>query len=788
MQQPIPASANKLIQDKQGNLSTFPFPDNIAALLPKRLRTRILQWMLTNYIWPQVQDRQTYEKKWDKLHRMATVALKLSDLKMDEKSRLAKRARDAALQGQLDPQGRADLSDTVVYDAIDRTTNLNHFISFKEKIPVQYNIPEDVIYSQDNEVYSPISRIIKSGNALLKYCAAGTNFYREHWITARHHYTYGISFASCEYVQKIEPKLRRIGSTPQFGEVLELTKFGVNFQPISLRKLWLNSLLKPYDMEYQGCPFFYEEMPRFAIIANPYDKQLNPSGFVNLDELPNPQYLQGTPEMQSFLEAIKQQHPEANIPNTADPDKQPELKWTLYPMLPLQKVPAQQVDPQLVKEFASYFDLNNPKEAAALQQLQTEGAIYIFDYDGKLALPVKRYICDMFGGSLTAGQVDFIKIQENFYPNDGLPLFGSAHMPSLDAGMYSPAIGDILENHFVQITKALNQYMDNKDLINDPPHQVQSNSPSIDSDLNRPGANNMVNSLNDYKQHEIIDGTQTTPAFLQAVRDQAQTSSKAVDAILGKAMGSRTTASEASNVYEAAMAGVTTDINLFNYDIAGGYAQRVWDYIGSWTDPDLIQAITGQFGFALKPEHMAIRLSIDWDVGSTYIEKMNRQQNLQYILQSSVGDPSINRPYLWRALLREWRFKDINQIVNDGGMEHEILQACQQAEDTYLGSQLVLVDPEQNHHIAKRVKTSYLKDRDSVWNTDPRFATNANALVQQVMIHEQFIMLQYYQQLAQAQAGAISEEGAPPSPGPSPSVPPAIGMPGMAASMAGGQI
>lgn len=761
MQPQIPVSVNKLIQDKNGQLSTYPFPPNVAATIPKEMRKQILQWMLSNYIWPQISSRQQWEGKWDKLLDMARASLKLSDSRLDEKSRLANRLKRQKMEKNTN-RGFTDLADTVIYDAVDRITNLNHFISFKERLPVQFNLPPDVVYPYENEVYGPSSRLVRSANCLLKFCADGADLYRKHWMTCKHHYIYGISYATSEYVQCIEPRMRR-QPDGSYAEQLELTKFGVSFEPLSCRKLWVNTLLKPFDMDYQPCPFFFEEIPRFAIVANGYDQGMNPFGYVNLENLPKGQWLFGGNEMSAWKEAITLNNPEFSIPNVSRPELSVELKWVLYPMLPLRQVPLDQATAEKIGNY-----VNEP----AVIDFFKSGMMWEFDFDGMKGIPLTRYITEIFGTSLMGGDVEFIRIQESFYPNGQIPIFGSAHMPDLDSGQYSPAIGDILENHYVQITKALCQFLDNKDIINDPPHKMQLNSPSLDSDLNVPGAKNVVNSMNDYEQHQIIDGTQTTPAFIQAAREQAQTSSKAVDGVLGKAMGSRTTAREASNVYEAAMAGVTTDINLFNHDIAGGYASRVWSYIGEWTDPDVIAEITGQYGFAIKPQHFNIRMDVTWDIGSAYVESMTRQDNIRYLLESTVGDPSVNRPYLLRALLKEWRFKDINQIINDGGMEQQILEACNQAEQTYMNGaeSLQLIDPEQNHEIAKRVKVSYLKDRTSVWNTRPDFAINAKYLVEQIQLHEMYRMMQLYQQMAQmhGQLGSEGKGSQPPMPMPPP--------------------
>ncbi len=218
---------------------------------------------------------------------------------------------------------------------------------------------------------------------------------------------------------------------------------------------------------------------------------------------------------------------------------------------------------------------------------------------------------------------------------------------------------------------------------------------------------------------------------------------------MGQAMGSRTSATEASNAFQASMSAVTTDVDMLSGDIHGQYAQRVWDYTANWMDPDILQHITGQFGFVMTPEDMWTSIGIVTNVGSTYVEKIVKQQNIRYILESSRGEPGLNRAELWKELLDFMGF-DGGSIVQDGGMEQQIqfanLQACQ----TYLGYP-VIVDPDQDHQIAIKVKTAYIKDRGSYWNTTPDFARYAPLLIQQIQQHQYLLQLQMQQQLIQQQ-------------------------------------
>lgn len=727
----IPATVNKLIQDQQGQLSTYPFPDNIAGhpAMTKELRQTIFRWMLDKYIWPQIMERQSFEAGWDKLLQMARATWKLKGADLEKGTRLKKRKQARILDKPIergvdaDMNERIEVSDTVIFDAIDRMTNLSHFISYKESLPVQYNIPDDMIFPYETESYSPMSALTRSANCWLRFNSQNQNVYRKDLMSTRHHYTYGCCFINSEFVQKIDQVPRR-QPDKSFAMMLELTEIGITFEPMSIRKLWLNWRLPVDKMDFQACPFFFEQMPRFAIIANRYDPQMNPFGFMNQAELQSAQYLFGSAELSAYMKAFEEKAGGRSPADLLPAEYATELLWTFYPMLPLT------------------FD----------EQSQQ----FAFDEDGTKGIPQQRFIVQTFGNNLCNGGQEIVRLQRNFYPHDSIPLYGSAHLPSLDDGAYPDAIGTILEGHYHQICKALMQFLENKDWANDPPTEVMVGSPAVTHDINKKGAKIPVNGPNDIKRREPCDLTQTTPTFLQMLRDQAKTSSKTVDAIMGKAMGSRTSATEATNAFQTAMSGVTTDVNIRSYDIHGGYATRVWDYTGRWVDPDVLAAITGSYGFQIKPEHLSIRLGLKWDCGSTFVETITRQSNLRYILESSVGDPSINRAALWSELLTLWKFKDVRNIVNDGGRQQQIQFATEQAIQTYLGQQ-VIIDPDQDHLMAIQVKKSFLKDRNSVWNTTPQYVVNGQFLVQQIVQHQLYhqlmVQMQQMQMIQQATLG-----------------------------------
>lgn len=732
----IPQPANNWLQSPNAQASLGTFPYNLVGYIPEEKQREILTYVYQNYAWPQVLERIAFEGMWDTILSMYRQRMDKVDLSIEEASKAGKDQKAETDASSSGPQVR--MADSVVFDAIERLTNIHHFVSFKEGIPIQYNIPKYFDTRSEDAFYHPFRDKIKAANALLHWNVDNEDIYRKHEIVARHFYTYGVAFVLSEF-QFIVQMIQRQMNSGQAVQVPEILKIGTSFEPISIRRLWLNFRLNAFDMDYQPCPFWFTETPRFATLQNVYNPQTNPFGFdagnlAKLQATAGINWLYAEPEMASLRRSIEdimtmpsiQQslNGQNTIPNLLSSEYSVDALWTYYPMLPL--------DP-ITLDFKT----------------RSDGS----------AVPFSRFIMQSFGQNLAGRQI-MLRLQRNFYPRDTLPIYGTSHMPDLDSGLYTPSLGYLLWNHYREIVTCKNQYIANKDWINNPPSWVLGSSPANNQDLNAPGRKIEVNGPNDFGWRVPFDATASTVGMMTALREQAKTSSKSDDALMGKALGGRTSATEANNAFQASMSAVTTPINLFNFDIMGGFAVRVWEYTGTWFPPELLKHISGSMGFVLTPEDLWTRVGLKWDVGSTYVESIVRQQNIRYMLESSMGDPSINRAPMWKELLQEWRFDTAAEWVNDGGFEREVYVATLQSINTFYGKP-VFINPDQNHQIALKVKTRFLEDTESPFMTDPNMSQFAPKLIEQIQIHQQFLMVQLHQQLLQAQVAAA---GGPPMP------------------------
>jgi hypothetical protein len=677
-------------------------PPNLAGSMSLDDLQSILRQMFSDYVWPQVTARLPFEEKWDRLQRMYEV-------KTNKDGRPRQSQKKETTTPNMIGEPPPELSDTIIFDTVDRLKNLNFFIAWKDR-PVQFNRPRFIATPLEDQFYNPTSRKVQGANAILDWNNDLQEVRSKHMPLSQHHYLYGLSFVYSDFVFEIEDD-----STS--AEFLLIKNIGTTFEPISLRKIWINAQLPISQMDKQACPFFFDLQVRGTVMQNQYHPELNPFGFANLDKLASPQYLFG-PEGKAFTEGLSADA--KNIQTQMRPEFSGEALWTFFPFLQL----------------------------PGTQRME-------------------RYIVQCYANNLLSGGIVPLRIQKLYHPRKRLPLYGATHIPDLDSGLYTPSIAELLESHYDELVRAKTQFIVNKDWINNPPTEVVAGTPAANNpNVNRPGAVIETSGPADLMRRQPYDATNTTLAFIQHVRDAAQTTGKAVDAILGKAMGGRTTATEASNAFQASMSGVTSDIDNFCSAIYGQYAQRVWENTGKFMPKELRDRICGNVDAPpLSDQDLMIQIGLKTDVGSTFIESIVKQQHFQQAIAASTQSPYLDQAMLWKALFRELKLPEALDAVKDNGFEFQVSMAYDQAVSTYLGRP-VAIDPSQDHQIAIRVKTRFLQDTKSEYNQ--QYAANPSGrpgltttqyLAEQIGVHQQFVMLMMQQQMM-AQQAALQDEKA----------------------------
>lgn len=728
----IPLQRSKLVDQTRFNIGpNLARVQEQGGLIPIATLQEIWRFILDNYAIPQMLERRPYEAIWSMLWDAYRMRLKLSQMKLNEDQKefveiLLERAKARGLS-------EAQISDTIIFDTVDRMASLTHFISWKDGCPIQFNKPRYFQTPLEDRFYSPTKDRFDAMNAVHQWNIQKNNVYIKQMMRLRQHFLFGSSFCFSDLYWKLE----------QHNSKLILKDIGVSYEPISLRRVWINHRLPLWDMELQPCPFFYTLDMDAHVANNTYDPESNPFGFVNQAEALKQDYAWfgtlGESEEWKTLEERLGAFGQglANLQTTQQTKVRAE--WHFYPMLPL--------DPQT-------------------GEWKVRG-------DGS-PVPYKRFAWEHYGHDIISSKIIPLRLQD-ISELEHIPLSGTSHVLDLDAGAYTIAICEFLLDYYIEISTCMNQFVENKNLVNNPPSTYMVGSPAGSHDYNRAGSKTPVLGEKDVQWRQVYDATMTSVNMLEHLRTKAQTTGKTVDAIMGKAMGSRTTATEANNAFQAAMSGATTDINLFNYQDQGSYAIRSFKLMYKFMDSDLITLLSGVYGIYASKEQLNSMFSLKFDVGSTFVESIFKQEQIRYMIEAAMRSPSIDQTELWNVYAEEVRMPELKRAILDNGFRKQQGKAQLQACKTFMNEQ-VIIDPNQDHNIAIETKMAILEDQNSGYEElkDLPYLetgrTRAQAIADQIGIHQQFAMLQMMREQQMMMSQMIAGGGAlstsmPPGPG-----------------------
>lgn len=246
-----------------------------------------------------------------------------------------------------------------------------------------------------------------------------------------------------------------------------------------------------------------------------------------------------------------------------------------------------------------------------------------------------------------------LRATENPDPDNEFPGFIWRRNPDDSDMAYHIADGTVLKTNWDEATTRKNQYLDNLSAINRRPILSERGNASTNDLIY--GASRVINveNINGTREMDVKD---TSNSFLQCLEYIDSDSNRAVgtDApITGQPLGSRTSASEATNVYQSASRPHNVLIKYHIKQFLPWYArkvQRFWELCG---DPDRILAITDQ------KEMIRVDLGHifgEFDVETTCIGEFENDlvsnQNLAFVMQAVIPNfMDVMGPEGKRALL-----------------------------------------------------------------------------------------------------------------------------------------
>lgn len=191
---------------------------------------------------------------------------------------------------------------------------------------------------------------------------------------------------------------------------------------------------------------------------------------------------------------------------------------------------------------------------------------------------------------------EVVEIRENIFPG-GVPVL-VAHQTEDDIGIYHISSGEKVETYFDQICIGVNQLIDNRSKNTRRP--IVYDPMKIEIDKYDFGHSNAVPCNGDVRsafvEVQLTDMTATIMQTIQYCEQKIKEIMNTTDAVVGQAMGGRTSASEYMGAKVAATTPIFSDMASIEDAIIGEYMRRFAQYIHTFMTHEDIVAQIGLVG------------------------------------------------------------------------------------------------------------------------------------------------------------------------------------------------
>lgn len=238
----------------------------------------------------------------------------------------------------------------------------------------------------------------------------------------------------------------------------------------------------------------------------------------------------------------------------------------------------------------------------------------------------------------TPESCEIIEIRENVFPG-GVPML-VAHQTEDDIGMYHISLGEKIKSYYDQICIAVDQLIDNRSKncrrpVFFDPLRVEIDKYDFGHSNAVPVTGGDIRSA--IVEAQIADMTQTIMPTINYCEIKIKEIMNTTDAVMGQALGGRTSASEYMGAKASATTPIYSDMASMEDDIIGGYMLKFAQYVHTFmTLEDIVDQVgeVGQeFQFALADIY-----SLELRGVVEAMDKAMRIQNLMQLFAMST-DP-----------------------------------------------------------------------------------------------------------------------------------------------------
>ena len=238
----------------------------------------------------------------------------------------------------------------------------------------------------------------------------------------------------------------------------------------------------------------------------------------------------------------------------------------------------------------------------------------------------------------TPESCEIIEIRENIFPG-GIPML-VAHQTEDDIGMYHISLGEKIKSYYDQICIAIDQLIDNRSKncrrpVAYDPLRVEIDKYDFGHSNAIPVTGGDIRSA--LVELQIADMTQTIMPTINYCEMKIKEIMNTTDAVMGQALGGRTSASEYMGAKASATTPIYSDMASMEDDIIGGYMLKFAQYVHTFmTLEDIVDQI-GEVGNEFQFQ-LADIYSLELRGVVEAMDKATRIQNLMQLFAMST-DP-----------------------------------------------------------------------------------------------------------------------------------------------------
>lgn len=751
----------------------------------------VAQYIITNFFIPYLMQAERLYLLWDQIDDMWRATVKTQDLDVGAVQLQKSTAQANAEGGGFGFANRqntylAKVSPAAAHKQIDAIVNLGEALSFEGgDLPVSAEVPETVF---EHPLYNPTQQGCDAANSELKRQGKEIDLKTRHRIAFGTYVKYGHAFALMDFQRELET-VECLHTLPpdQMQAMSVLTQlrayYGSNekaitvdaynrptaiflktvpkvlrtdFTPLDPSAVFVDELITCRPMERQPCPIVRTHITDWELEENPYHPEGSPFGWLNIATAIKDQgcqYALSQPDEQERRNRIMKRWGmtgEIGAQNQRNTFKQ---LWTAFPLLRIDEATKQLDTGEGINcpncqggGSIMQSTLNEVSEPMGADMVPCQNCAAT----GKVRVPAKRYVVQMFGTMYGGEGVTVLRIQRNPTAKNRVPIAYSAHLVEDTATCRPVSKSEIANSAYQQLTTAHNQFLDSKSYTIRRPWMAKMDSPAYNYDKNQPGGTIPVDSdvEREIKRAEATsyDETATLVPYIQMMDKEVQDIFGANDTVIGEISAGRRAASEITLANEGSKRPLIQQIDQFNHDMMGdfGWGGFVLDNLEYWQDRDWMIQRTGRATWG--------KLELFTAVGEEMIRKSAAVQNYRYLLEMSGANPAL-QPLVPKLLAKMLPMMGID--IPEGELDQGLRKNQQMAFrllTRILGDGILMPpnpdDPDEVYlGVFKECYRDITEDPQNHWRLNAM--QNVPLLLQRISMQEQQLMMKQQAQMQQ---------------------------------------